>query len=465
MGVILLHQLRDNLRSLRFQSGLAVLLLFFLANGVIYSYRLERLTREDATIAAGDQRDAGQASTVQAAAGHWFRGHSRPVGTEFIAEAGFSWFDDTVWASPASGTAPGLGRVRTTNNWMRRYDIADWTFIVRYVLSFLCLVLSYNAVSGELERGTLRLVLANPLSRGRLLTGKLLAHLLTLLAATLVGSLLSLTVLALNGVVALQLPLVRAYLLFLLCTALFVAFFLLLGIGVSAALRSSASSLVLLLTAWTLLIVVIPQTSYLVAARLGSPMGNVWDEAQQYNEQYHASLAREGIGPRAAELARVDGYALEKRYALRLGELEDDLGGMIRRVQQQAVAQYRLARQVNLLSPGYAYQYTTEGLLGAGLGKLESFAVQAGQYREALRGFLRARDAADPDSPHVLFLPDFMSRAKVEPGDLPAFTERPLSLADSIAASVAPLVVLSLETLLAFFFALWALNRAEIAGG
>ena len=60
MGLILLHQLRDNLRSLRFQTGLAVLLLLFLANGVIYTCRLERLIREDATIVAGDQgeRDA-----------------------------------------------------------------------------------------------------------------------------------------------------------------------------------------------------------------------------------------------------------------------------------------------------------------------------------------------------------------------------------------------------------------------
>jgi ABC-type transport system involved in multi-copper enzyme maturation permease subunit len=463
MGVIFLHQLRDSLRSLRFQTGLTVLLLFFLANGLIYTYRLERLAREDATIEAGDQRDAGTAHTVREALGQWYRGHSRPVGTEFIAEAGFNWFDDTVWASPESGTPPSfIGTVRTTNNWMRRYDVVDWSFIVRHVLSFLCLVLSYNAISGERERGTLRLALACPLSRGRLLMGKLLAHLVTLMAAVLVGSLLSLVVLALNGAVAPGMALVRGYLLFLLTTTIFVSLILLLGLGVSSLARSSASSLVLLLTAWTFLIVVIPQTSYLIATRAFPPTGDKWEEYSQYDRQFREALSREGLGIRPAELARSDGYAVEKRYALRLQELERELGRIIRRVEEQELQQYRLARQVNLLSPGFAYQYATEALLGAGLGKQESFTRQAQRYREALRDFFHARDAVDPASPHVPFLPQLMSEARLEPGQLPQFRETPLSLADSVATGVAPLVILVLETALAFFFSLWAFNRTEL---
>jgi ABC-type transport system involved in multi-copper enzyme maturation permease subunit len=464
VGAIFLHQLRDNLRSLRFQSGLAVLLLFFAANGVIYTLKTGRLAGEEAAVAAGDQPDAGAAQTVQDAAGAWSRARSRPAGTEFIAEAGFNWFDDTLWISPESGTVPSLGRVRTTNNWMRRFDLVDWTFIVRYVLSFLCLVLSYNAVSGELESGTLRLVLANPLSRGRLLIGKFLAHLATLSAAALAGSLVSLLVLAVSGTVEMDGTLARSCLLFLLCTLLFLALFLLLGAGVSAVARTSNSSLVLLLSAWTALIVVVPQTSYLIAVRAAAPPGNYWEGMSRYEQQFREALVREGLAPRPLESARTDGYAVEKRYVLRLEELEGELERMAREAEQRQLRQFRLARQVNLLSPGFAYQYTTEALLGTGIDKLESFARQARRHREAVRQFLRARDAADPASPHVLFLPGFMSAAKLQPGELPRFREVPPPLADSLAAGAAPLAILALETILAFFFALWAVNRAELAG-
>jgi hypothetical protein len=46
MSEIFLHQLQDNLKSLRFQISLLVLLFFFVGNGVVYTWRMERLTKE-----------------------------------------------------------------------------------------------------------------------------------------------------------------------------------------------------------------------------------------------------------------------------------------------------------------------------------------------------------------------------------------------------------------------------------
>ena len=75
---------------------------------------------------------------------------------------------------------------------------------------------------------------------------------------------------------------------------------------------------------------------------------------------------------------------------------------------------------MNLLSPGYAFQYSLEALLGNGIARFRSFTRQGWDYRETLREFLRARDAADPDSPHVLFLGDYMSQEKLDPAPHPA---------------------------------------------
>jgi len=119
----------------------------------------------------------------------------------------------------------------------------------------------------------------------------------------------------------------------------------------------------------------------------------------------------------------------------------------------------------DLLSPDFAFQYSVEAFLGAGLQQVENFGQQGMQYREQLRQFLRGRDADDPDSPHILFLRQFMSSKKLEASHIPRFEPEPIRFADRAGNAVVPLVVLVLEATLAFFFALWAINRAELAGG
>lgn len=56
-----------------------------------------------------------------------------------------------------------------------------------YLVPLLGLLLSYDAIAGEAERGTLALSLSYPQSRAAILLGKFLAHLCVLAAAMLVG--------------------------------------------------------------------------------------------------------------------------------------------------------------------------------------------------------------------------------------------------------------------------------------
>lgn len=464
MGAIFLHQLHDNLRSLRFQVSLGVLLLFFVANGVIYTMKTSSLTVEAARINTLNEERFDRVNTVQDAATNTYKIRSTEVGTEFIAESGSDWFLYAMYVNPSSGSVPGFGSSRTTNHWMRRFEVVDWTVIVRYVLSFLCIVLSYNAISGELERGTLRLVLANSLPRGSFLLGKFAAHLITLLVATALGSLISLLILVLGKVIELDLHIWQSYALFLLGTTFFIALFLLLGMGVSILARNSASSLILLITAWTVLIVVIPQSSYLVAVTTVDHVGAFWEKLDTYEEEARTSLQQDGIEPRPPALAQSDNYALEKRYIARINEMEKGKFRLFKEIIDQQIDQFKMAKSVNMLSPGFAFQYAVEALLGNGIMRYEHFARQGWDYKETLRQFFRARDAADANSPHVLFLQGFMSAEKVDSNNIPRFAEKPLPLSDSIAGGMVPIIVLVLETALAFFFALWAFNRADIAG-
>ncbi len=55
MGDVFLHQLHDNLRSLRFQTSLIVLLLFFVGNGIVYTYKMGRALKETVQAERSDE--------------------------------------------------------------------------------------------------------------------------------------------------------------------------------------------------------------------------------------------------------------------------------------------------------------------------------------------------------------------------------------------------------------------------
>jgi ABC-type transport system involved in multi-copper enzyme maturation permease subunit len=269
----------------------------------------------------------------------------------------------------------------------------------------------------------------------------------------------------LNGVVELNGHVWRGHLFFLLAATLFAALFLLLSMGVSVLARTSASALVFLITAWTVLIVVVPQTSYLIATQSVDSVGVYWETIDEYENEVQAALEREGVVPREPELALQDNYAVERRSAKRMQDMGQEKDRMRRKAAKQQREQFKTAMHVNLLSPGFAFQYTTEAFLGAGVQKVEHFHRHGWRYREHLREFISARDAADVNSPHVLFVPEFVSEKELDASLMPRFKSTRVSLSESVANGVVPIVVLVLETAAAFFFALWAFNRAEIAGG
>ncbi len=242
MRRIFTRQVRDNFLSLRFQLGLVTLVLFFALNGLVYSWRAEQIIDEDARIAADAESGYEQVSTVAGLSDARFTVFSRPRGTEFMAEGGSNWYHDALLVAPWwSRGSVRLESLRTTNNWMRRFELLDWTVVVRYVLSFLCVVMAYNAVSGEVESGTLRLVLANPVSRGAFLGGKLVAHLLTVLVGVAAGMVISLLILSANGAVEVDASLLGSAALFLVGAALYATQVLIFGFGITVPFYSSVT--------------------------------------------------------------------------------------------------------------------------------------------------------------------------------------------------------------------------------
>lgn len=155
------------------------------------------------------------------------------------------------------------------NEYLVEFQGLDITTVVRVILSLLALLLTFDAISGEREAGTLRLLLANRVARWQIILGKYLGALITLavplVAALILVALVVLSVAHIYFTASLWIAtftLAASYL-------LYASIMLLLGFAISVLVRSSAVSLILTLTTWFLLIFVTPNMGSMVVKYLG----------------------------------------------------------------------------------------------------------------------------------------------------------------------------------------------------
>ncbi len=158
------------------------------------------------------------------------------------------------------------GRSSTRENpLMNAFFSLDFTSILVLIVTLLAFLFTYDACSGEREKGTLKLVFTSSMSRSSFLLGKVLGAALTLLPVVLFCYLLSALIIAVNPHVSLG-PgeWTRVALMFGLSVLLFLVFAAM-GLLVSARVRSSVTSIVVCLVLWVSFVFIIPNAAIYLA--------------------------------------------------------------------------------------------------------------------------------------------------------------------------------------------------------
>ncbi len=102
---------------------------------------------------------------------------NRWVAIALVLMAVFSLVLSLAGSAPTGGL--GVDRLSVT--------VASLTSLSVYLIPLLALLMSFDAIAGETERGTLSLLLAYPIARWEILVGKLIAHLSILALAVVLG--------------------------------------------------------------------------------------------------------------------------------------------------------------------------------------------------------------------------------------------------------------------------------------
>lgn len=460
------REIYDNLNSLRFALATLLLVALMLTNAVLHlREHPERIQKYRTSVT--DYWNALTSRTdlytlAQEGPGLLYK---KPSPLRFCAEGGEDFLSDVVdasrfgWSSSSGlkgfwrleypSSAPNLQNIRS--------DAAkiDWGFIVGYVLSLIAILFTFDSISGERERGTLRLILASSMPRHVVLIGKFLGALMSIFMPFTLAVLINLFAISVSGDVHLDAEMWRRLSIIFFLALLYSGLFIALGLLISARIRQSAVSLVILLLTWVTFVVFSPGTLASIASRFSSAPMTADDyrqrQSQLFDEARAEEIRMEEIDPSMRMLAN-------GRLVINDAERNEKLNEE-HLIQQ--IAQVKFARSIIRISPASLVQHLLESFAGTGFDRHLQFLENVKRYARQYREFVIDTDSADPDSPHIIGVRERMSRKPVDPESIPRF-EDTLSLGRDFNAAATDLLLLAVVVVILMSGAYLAFVRAQV---
>jgi ABC-type transport system involved in multi-copper enzyme maturation permease subunit len=473
------REIYDNMTSLRFGFTVILLVLLMIINAVTfittgYGKRAEHY--REGTASALDKLRGNCSSVynlVLEGPGNLLK---KPSPLTFCADGGEEYIPGMAqgvsahwsgqWGSGYS--AKGFWRMYYPNfdvsrrNIMPSYLKIDWAFIIGMLVSFACILFTFDAISGEKERGTLRLILAGAVPRSSVILGKFVGAFISVMLPLSIAMLLNLLIINVSGSVQLDVEHWGRIGMITLISAIYVSIFICLGILVSARCSRSSTSLLTLLLVWVIFVVLMP--SILGSISSGLKEAPSVDEISRRKES-----ARDDMWKKCGEKGTFDtnpSRDSSDMEALRLwaeflnGDRETEEKFMDEELDAQ-LAQIQLARQVTRISPTAIYQYALESVSNTGFERHRKFIASVRVYRNRFWEYIKSEDQKDPDSSHVYFVREGLSDKPASFDNAPRFTEN-LVLTSALRDALLDIAILSLSSVFFFMTAYIFFIRADV---
>ena len=456
------RDLYNNLNSLRFALTTILLLALMVTNAVRHIREHPKRVQEyrDA-VAESLSRLTSLADTslyrlAQQGPGTLYK---KPSSLHFCAEGGETLLPDRVGAGTRSQQRFWELTYPDTNINMMNVgpDVSqvDWTFIIGYILSLIALLFTFDAISGEREHGTLRLMLANAIPRHTVLIGKFLGALISTTLPFLLAMLVNLLMISSASEVHLNTEAWGRLGIILFIALLYTCLFLALGLLVSARVQRSAVSLVILLLTWVTFVAFMPSTLAALASGFSSSMAS-----HEYTDRYGQSYRK------LKKTWRHAWYQSNDERMLRIrGEWHTKIAVSGERLAGEyltfKINQVQRARAITRISPAALLQHLLEAFAGTGLDRHQQFTENVQRYAREYREFVVDMERGDPESPHIMGVREGMSQKPINPEAVPKF-EDTRNLSKDFNTAATELLLLTLFVVVLLAGAYLAFVRVEI---
>ena len=350
------------------------------------------------------------------------------------------------------------------NDSLPNFTELDWTFIIGLIMSFMAILFTYDAISGERETGTLSLLMSNSVSRATVLLGKFIGAFLTILIPLFIGILLNLMVISASRLVSLNGDeWARVATIFVIST-IYISIFLWLGLFISSQFSNSSSSLLTLLLIWIVFVVLIPNTMGVLASGFKQvPSRSEISRIAKAIEDEIDTRHKEGdklyrIGSPSDTPPKIEALRMWADY---LNEHADAKSRINDAHLNKQFAQVAFTQQITRFSPAAIYTYAVESLAGTGFVRHKRFVQEARRYRKQFVDFIQSEDSGDNGSYHVYLVKEGLSQKPVPFNGIPKFSDK-LTLDIAFKGAVLDLTLLVLLELLLFTAAVLGFMRSDV---
>jgi ABC-type transport system involved in multi-copper enzyme maturation permease subunit len=350
----------------------------------------------------------------------------------------------------------------STNPFLNAFEELNWSYIVAMILSFIALLFTFDAVSGEKEDKTLALALANSISRGTLLFGKYLSAILTFLVIVVPGIILSLLIVLFSGGISLTSAILLETAGFLFVSSLMAAVLSAIGLFCSVATRSSNVSLLLALTFWLIIVVVIPNSSSFLA-KTAFPI--------EKSESVSARVKRvlndlsKAAPPGSWMMNSGNPFLPQHELRANLQRKRMDAEKSIRDFYNQSLfRQFERTRSLTAVSPVVLFQLLTEAAAGGGYPRFRKVWDDFHIYQGEFLAFFKTIDIGDPKSPHWYNPNEDVSTTRLPAAfaTVPQFIERPMSFSERLKPGFPFLIAIVAYACLAFLLSFVLFVRYDV---
>ena len=425
------QELLTHLMSARFFAAVIITLLLVVANAVVlfedYERRLSKYNQQE----NAHREKAQEAKTYSMLK----LSVERPPNPLSLFSAGLDKRLGSTFEI-YHGTVPMISdaSARSLDNaFLNLFSKIDLVFIFQVVLSLMALLFAYDAIAGDWENGTLRLVISHPVRRGAILFAKYIGAMVCLLLPVLMSLLMVMILLSVVSSIQLSGSDFLRIGGIVLTTSIYLSAFYLIGLLISTTTRRTGTSLMLCMFLWVVLVLVYPNWSRFAITPVGDTRAihssadqqieQIWEEVDREERRFLANSLLEGE-PRNFNLdvQQSNSFSsrghLSRRYGLdmKLGNQSDALVPHVQKYHATMGALYlRSAEQIALvrkqtldstslreairherlmkLSPASLYTFATAAWAGTDLEGMFDFVQAVQGYRRTVINYFHDKDA------------------------------------------------------------------------
>jgi ABC-type transport system involved in multi-copper enzyme maturation permease subunit len=347
------------------------------------------------------------------------------------------------------------------------FPVVDILFIVAIVMSLLAFVFSYDAISGEREEGTLKLLLSYSVPRDRLILAKWIGGYLSLIVPFLIAVLAGAILVFFSGDVGFLGLDWGALTLTFLTSLVFIAVMFSVGLFVSTRCARSSTSISILLFVWVIFALIVPNVSPYIADRI-SPIPPISKMENQIREeivnlnsnfrQERQQYVREHQGVFRTPEGRKDFWEwMNKKYE----ELKVAMNEVSERAfedfDRKVRAQEDVTRMFSRFSPIASYTYAATDIAGTGTAAEHRLRDALKRYRQEFKDYIAGKGEEMKEKGLPLW-----SGQGYDISDMPFFQYRDASLSERLSGTLTDVALLSTFAMLFFMAAFLSFLREDV---